>query len=356
MLPVLIWINICDRKYVHLEVCTRRNSNLRKPMELTGSKIITLTANPAIDISTSVPMVAPLRKLRCGTPRRDPGGGGINVARVVRRLGGQVVAVYPAGGSTGQLLRRLVDRENIDSLVIDVSEETREDFTVTEERSKQQYRFVLPGAPLSESEWTACLNTLATMVQGASFVVASGSLPANVPDDFYARAARIVKTAGCKMVLDTAGPPLAAALKERVYLLKPNLQELQELTHISLVGFDSWVEASRILLNTSCADIIALTLGHRGALLVTADGAFRAHAPDVHVVSAVGAGDSFLGGMVWCLASGATVVDAFCCGVAAGSAAVLNPGTELCHACDVSRLRNDIQVERICGPRLDSAA
>jgi 6-phosphofructokinase 2 len=215
-------------------------------MELAGSKIITLTANPAIDISTCVPMVAPLHKLRCGAPRRDPGGGGINVARVVRRLGGEVVAIYPAGGSTGQLLRRLVDRENISSIIIDVSEETREDFTVTEERSGQQYRFVLPGAPLSESEWTACLAALAETAQGASFVVASGSLPPKVPHDFYARVAQIVKSAGCKMVLDTAGPPLAAKLKERVYLLKPNLQELQQLTHMPLIGFDSWIEACHV--------------------------------------------------------------------------------------------------------------
>ena len=200
------------------------------------------------------------------------------------------------------------------------------------------------------------LTTLVETVQGASFVVASGSLPPNAPQDFYARVAQIAKSAGCKMVLDTAGPPLAAALKERVYLLKPNLQELRELTHMPLVGFDSWVKACHVLLNTGRVEIIALTLGHRGALLVMADGAFRAHAPDVHIVSTVGAGDSFLGGMVSCLASGATVVDAFRCGVAAGSAAVLNPGTELCQASDVSFLRNAIEIERICGPRLDSAA
>ena len=125
-------------------------------MELGHPNIVTVTPNPAIDIATSVPMVTPLQKLRCTAARRDPGGGGINVARVVQRLGGDVIAIYPVGGSTGQLLRRLVDRENIRSIVIEVSEETREDFTVTEERSGQQYRFVLPGAPLSKSEWNAC--------------------------------------------------------------------------------------------------------------------------------------------------------------------------------------------------------
>ena len=140
--------------------------------------IVTITPNPAVDLSTSVERIVPVHKLRGTSQRRDPGGGGINVARVIKRLGGDVSAIYPVGGATGDLLRRLLDKENVPSQTFAISEETREDFTVTEERSKQQYRFVLPGAPLSESEWTACLNTLATMVQGASFVVASGSLPA----------------------------------------------------------------------------------------------------------------------------------------------------------------------------------
>ncbi len=300
-------------------------------------------------------MVAPLRKLRCTAVRRDPGGGGINVARALRRLGGDVVAIYPAGGSTGQLLQRLMDRENVQSLVIQIAEETREDFTVTEERSGQQYRFVLPGAPLRESEWKECLSAVARL-QGAPLLVASGSLPPNVPDDFYAQVASIGKRLGSKTVLDTSGPPLAAALTEGVYLVKPNLRELQELAGVPLSGPDAWVEASRKLVMSGRAEVVALSLGHRGALLITGDSAFRAHAPDVHVVSAVGAGDSFLAAMVWQLACGATLVEAFRHGVAAGSAAVLNPGTELCHPVDVARLYQKIQIESLGGPRLVSAA
>jgi 6-phosphofructokinase 2 len=240
-----------------------------------------------------------------------------------------------------------VDRENITSVIIEVAEETREDFTVTEEKSGQQYRFVLPGSPLSETEWSDCLNALAGIAKAPSIVVASGSLPPNVPVDFYARAARIAKNRGSKMVLDTAGPPLTAALKDGVYLLKPSLRELQEFAHAPLSHPDAWLEAGRALVNSGYVEVVALTLGHRGALLVTAQTAFRARAPDVQFVSAVGAGDSFLGGMVWCLASGAGVVEAFRYGVAAGSAAVLNPGTELCHASDVARLYNEVRLERL---------
>jgi 6-phosphofructokinase 2 len=324
-------------------------------MELVRPRIVTLTPNPAIDIATSVPTVAPLQKLRCAAPRRDPGGGGINVARVVQRLGGDVIAIYPAGGSTGQLLRRLVDREKIQSVVVETAEETREDFTVTEERSGQQYRFVLPGAPLRESEWKECLNAVAR-VEGASFLVASGSLPPNVPEDFYARVGGVAKRKGSKLVLDTSGTALAAALGEGVYLVKPNLRELQEVANMPLSGPDDWVEASRRLVTSGRVEVVVLSLGHRGALLITAEATFRAHAPYVHVVSAVGAGDSFLAAMVWQLACGAGLLEAFRYGVAAGSAAVLNPGTELCHAVDVTRLYKEIQIESVAPQRLISAA
>jgi 6-phosphofructokinase 2 len=311
------------------------------------SKVITLTANPAIDIATTVDRVVPLHKLRCTSARRDPGGGGINVARVVRRLGGETTAIYPAGGSTGQLLRRLVDREDVSSIVVAIADETREDFTITEEKSGQQYRFVLPGASLTETEWSNCLNALTDIAECPSFVVGSGSLPPSVPDDFYARAARIAKSRASKMVLDTTGRPLAAALEEGVYLVKPNLRELQELVHVPLSNVEGWLGAAHTLVASGQVEVIALTLGHQGALLVTAESAFRARALDVRAVSAVGAGDSFLGGMVWSLASGGSVIEAFRYGVAAGSAAVMNTGTELCHTADVTRLYNDVQLERL---------
>jgi 6-phosphofructokinase 2 len=185
------------------------------------------------------------------------------------------------------------------------------------------------------------------MAESPSFVVGSGSLPPGVPDDFYARAARIAKSRASKMVLDTAGRPLAAALEDGVYLVKPNLRELLELVHAPLLNSDAWLEAGRTLVDSGRVEVVALTLGHQGALLVTADNAFRARAPDVQAVSAVGAGDSFLGGMVWSLASGASVAEAFRYAVAAGSAAVLNPGSELCHAVDVTRLYAKVQLERL---------
>ena len=309
--------------------------------------IVTLTPNPAIDISTSVEEIVPIRKLRCAEARRDPGGGGINVARVVQRLGGVVSAIYPAGGATGELLRRLVERERIQGVAIPVAEETREDFTVLDQKSGEQYRFVLPGSPLSETEWRACLNALETMQPAPLFIVCSGSLPPGVPDDFYASVARFAKARGSKVILDTSGKPLASALREGVYALKPNLRELQELANMPLADEQSWLAAGRRLIESGKAEIIALTLAEKGALLVTRDGALRANVPDINVVSTVGAGDSFVGGIVWALASGQSTIEAFQWGMAAGTAAVLNPGTELSHAADVSRLFGQVKIVRV---------
>lgn len=309
--------------------------------------VVTLTPNPAIDVSTSVEKLEPTRKLRCQSARRDPGGGGINVARVIDRLSGDVTAVYPVGGATGRLLRRLVDREGLRSVTIEVREETREDFTVLEEASGSQYRFVLPGPHLDEGEWQGCLYSLSTVGVGAGFVVASGSLPVGVPDDFYARAARLAAGFGARFVLDSSGASLAQATSGSVYLVKPNLGELSRLLGESLTDDKKCVAAARSLIAAGKAEIVALTLGHRGALLATADGAFRAPPLPVQVVSAVGAGDSFLGAMVWSLARGDSVLDAFKYGVAAGSAAVLAPGTELCRSEDVHALYADVVIETI---------
>jgi 6-phosphofructokinase 2 len=300
--------------------------------------------NPAIDVSTSVGTIAPFTKLRCAPARRDPGGGGINVARVVTRLGGDAVAVYPAGGATGQLLRRLMDGEGVRSVAILTAEETREDFTVFEDTTGRQYRFILPGTPLGEVEWRECLAALASAAPRPSFVVASGSLPPGMPEDVLAAAARIAKDAGAKMVVDTSGPPLRAALAEGVYLIKPNLREFRELTGTIVTHDVALVEAGRRLVRQGAVELIALTLGAAGAVLISRDRVFRAAGLAIKPTSVVGAGDSFMGAMVWSLAAGNSLGDTLRYAIAAGSAAVLNPGTALCRPEDVRTLVSQVVV------------
>lgn len=309
--------------------------------------IVTLTMNPAVDISTSVPQVRPTHKLRCTAARRDPGGGGINVARVAKRFGGDVLAIYPVGGQIGQLLHRLVQDEGIRSLTIQIMQDTREDFTVLDIEKGDQYRFVLPGPQLSEKEWRACLDVVASLHERPRYVVVSGSLPPGVPSDFYRRIVDASAGLGSKVVVDTSGAPLRSALEAGVHLVKPSLRELRELMQLPLDRESDFVAAARRLVKEGRAEVVALTLAHYGALLVTRDVALRANALPIKPVSAVGAGDSFLGAMVVRLAAGYDIEDAFRHAVAAGSAALLTPGTELCLREDVERLLGDVVLQRI---------
>ena len=309
--------------------------------------IVTLTPNPAIDLSTSVEQVVPRLKLRCSTQTRDPGGGGINVARVIKRLGGDVAAVYPIGGFTGQLLRELVEREQISSHTSPLAQESREDFSVTELCSGKQFRFVLPGPQVAPPEWHACLEMLAALKPPPRFLVASGSLPPGMPDDFYARVCRIAKGWNARMILDSSGPPLAAAIEEGVYLIKPNLRELGELVGTSLTDRAALEEACRSLVTSGHVELVALTMGHLGATLVSRDQILRSPPLPIQPVSTIGAGDSFLGAVVSRLASGRPHDDALRYGMAAGSAAMLTPGTKLCYAQDVAQLVPQVIVESV---------
>ena len=311
------------------------------------ASIVTLTPNPAVDLSTTIDRVVPTVKLRCTAQRRDPGGGGVNVARVIKRFGGDVEAIFTAGGFAGQLLRRLVDDEGIGSRVIQAEAETREDFYVSERSTQLQFRFILPGQPLRESEWQQCLAALAASSPPPKFVVGSGSLPPGVPNDFYARAAAIAQNLGAKFCLDTSGPPLAVAIEQGVYLIKPNLREMSELIGVELESESDWLLKAHALLDKGKVEVIALSLGHIGALIVTRNLALRARALAVKPFSAVGAGDSFLGALVFSLASGANFDDALRLSMAAGAAALINQGTELCHTTDVYRLSAEVQIEPV---------
>ena len=314
---------------------------------MSGPGIVTLTANPAIDVSASVDQVVPFRKLRCSGEKRDPGGGGINVARVLQRWKRDVTAIFPAGGTTGELLKRLVDREGIRRHAIEIAGDTREDVTIFETRTGNQFRFVFPGPPLTEKEWQACCDALSSVMPRPGFVVASGSLPPGAPADLYARVVKLSRRLGARPVVDTSGAALREALDEGVYLAKPNLRELSELAGRSLTNEDEWLDASQRLVMTGRAEVLALTLGEQGALAVTSNGAWRAHAPPVQAVSTVGAGDSFLGAMILRIALGDDFAEALRYGVAAGSAALLAAGTELARPNDTEHLLAGVTIEKI---------
>lgn len=312
--------------------------------------VLCLTMNPAVDLSTDTERVVPTHKLRCGETLHDAGGGGINVARVLQRLGASAHSLCPVGGPSGEWLKSRIADEGLAASFVPIAQETRVSLTVHELSSGAEYRFVMPGPALAATEWQACLQALADSDPFPAWVVASGSLPPGAPSDFYARVARLCRERGARLVLDAAGLALAAALAEGVYLMKPNLRELAELLGEKLEDPATWQAAAQRLVNTGSAEVVALSLGHLGAVLATRDGVWLADPLPVRVASAVGAGDSFVGGMVASLQRGETLPDAFGWAVAAASATLLTPGTALCRAEDVHRLRARVVIAKAIAP------
>ncbi|MCU1633023.1 MAG: 6-phosphofructokinase [Micrococcaceae bacterium] len=315
---------------------------MKAPQLTSMSPILTLTVNPALDVSTSTEKVVSLHKMRCGTSRLDPGGGGVNVSRVVQRLGGQTLAVHTAGGPTGEAYRQLIEAEQVPTLVVPISGSTRQNFTVDETTTGEQFRFVLEGPEFSEREWRACLSAVAGAIPTGGYVVASGSLPPGVPDDFYARVARLAREGGAHCIVDASGPALAQALAEGVFLVKPSRRELGAHFNASLDSEQSLMEAASSLIADGSTEYVALTLGEAGAILAAKSGIMRLSVPSVQVLSTVGAGDSFLGAFVLRLAQGHPIKGAFRAAVAAGSATAMTPATELCHRGDVERLEAEL--------------
>lgn len=324
---------------------TVHDRGTRSAKSLGMKPIVTLTLNPAIDSACQADEVGPLHKIRIFEERCDPGGGGINVARVIRELGGEVIAVYLAGGLIGQAFTNMVEAIGLPHRAIRITGDTRISYTVYERSSGLEYRFTPEGPEIHDDEWQACLGEL----EGLDFdyLVASGSLPKGLPDDLYAQVARMVSDKGARFVLDTSGEALKRALECGVYLVKPNLRELESVVGRSLREPAEQEEAARQLIARGRAEIVTVSLGADGALLATGGGCRRLQAPKVKPRSAVGAGDSFVGAMTLGLAQGRTPEDALALAVATGTAAVLTMGTELCRREDVERIYRQIKAEQI---------
>lgn len=309
-----------------------------------SENIVTLTMNPAIDVSSTVKQIMTDHKIRCLKNRTDPGGGGINVARAMKRFGADPLAIFPLGGSSGHMLEKLVAGEDVRHQCFNINRECRANFTVNEIEGHNQYRFVLPGPTMNEEEWNAGLG-LMTQASMTGYAIASGSLPRGVPHDFYARLARNLKAlGGGKMVLDTSGPPLKHALEEGVFLVKPSLSEFSGLLDTDKPDQKACVEAARTLVTNGKAEIVALTLGPDGAILVSRDIALQADALKVTVKGTVGAGDSFLAVLLLCIAKRQPLADAFRQAIAAGAAALMSAGTGLCSPEDVTELAPQVNI------------
>jgi 6-phosphofructokinase 2 len=304
--------------------------------------IVTLTLNPTVDLSSVAERVRPIHKVRTHDDRFDPGGGGINVARVVVELGGNAEALALAGGTTGSLLDELLEREGVPRRLIATAGQTRISHIIFERESGLEYRFVPSGEAPSAEE-------LERLVEAAGqvecrYFVASGSVPTGAPPDILARIGRLAAERGAWFVLDSSGVGLTATLgRAPVHLVKPSLSELETIAGRELKEPSAQEEVAREIVQAGHAEMVAVTLGADGAVLATRDRILRKATPKVETRSAVGAGDSFLAAMILALWHGEPPEQAFVAGIAAGAAAVLTPGTRLVRRADYERIREKLR-------------
>jgi len=301
-------------------------------------KIATLTLNPALDKSTYIDKLKPEKKLRCEEPNYEPGGGGINVSRAIKILGGESLAIYAAGGPAGNKIKELLEKEKIDQDLIQIKNPTRENLMVTENLTGSQFRFGMPGSEISKEELQKCLERIEELPDDVEYLVASGSLPPGAPDNFYGKIAKIAQDKNIKCVIDTSGNALNEAANTGVYLMKPNLRELSDLAGKDEISGMQQEEIARKIIDEGKAELLIVSLGARGAMVASKESIEYVVPPTVKQESTVGAGDSMVGGLILSLSRGDGLQDAVKWGVAAGTAATITPGTELCRKKDVEKI------------------
>jgi 6-phosphofructokinase 2 len=312
--------------------------------------ILTVTLNPAIDISTATPQVVGGPKLRCTEPETDPGGGGINVSRAIQILGGSSTAFVALGGATGERLAGMLIRQGLTLAGFDAPGETRESFSVLDGASHQQFRFVLPGTRWPSGATGAALSAIAKVVPDDAFVVLSGSQPPGVEADFPVRLVQKLERHGSKIILDTSGAPLirvAEGRDARLLVLRMNHDEAAELAGHPLATRTQSADFAQGLVRSGVAEMVVVARGAEGNVLATADERLFASAYEVPVKSRVGAGDSFVGAFTLALARGESPAEALKWGTATASAATMTPGTKLCTVKDVRRLMEGETVSRL---------
>lgn len=323
---------------------------LSRDMELTGGPVVTLTVNPALDVALTVEAMVPEHKMRAVASRRDPGGGGVNVSRVLKRLGVASEALVVAGGPIGDEVVALVEAEGVVVSRLDNPHMTRESVAVLDASRGTQYRIVVDGPAVADTG--ALFDAVVAAARGASVLVVSGNLSPATPPRLYRDllAAVAADSAGTTTVVDCAGAALAETVRSGATIVKPSRRELASLVDWTPATSGEVVVAARQVLERGDVAALVVSLGARGAVLVERDGPSTWFAPPVvEVVSTVGSGDTMVAALVAALLDGSDFVEAVRRGVAAGTAACLTDGTDLCHVADVQRLLPLVQVEEDTG-------
>lgn len=307
---------------------------------MNSSTIITVTLNPAIDKSAATDLIQPETKQRCTDILYEPGGGGINVSKALKKLNASSVALFPAGGYNGEMLKGLLTNEGIEFHSINSSVETRENWVVLEAETNNQFRFTFPGRPIEETVIKDLIEDILSF--SPQYVVASGSLPPGLPDYFYGLIVKTANSVGAKCIVDTSGPALQALKGKHAFLIKPNIGELCKMLGMEAIENNEVPDAAQQAVRDNFAELVVVSMGPDGAWLVTAEKRYFAAAPPVKKKSTVGAGDSMVAGITYMLQQKQPLQQVINFGVACGSAATMNDGTQLFKLKDVQDLYEEI--------------
>lgn len=313
-------------------------------------EVLTITLKPAVDYATSTEHVEPGPKLYCEKPRIDPGGGGVNVARSILKLDGSVRALVVVGGTMGDRLLALLEAENVPTVKCRVAGETGYSLAVTDASSGEQFRFTLPGEPVSENEAQMILDLVSETAPQGGFVVLSGGAAHGLPDDFPSKVQAIVSRSNGRLVVDTSKAPLLHLINSPASpldVLRLDRSEMEKATGRPMRTVADNLAFCEHLIARSVARIVVSGHGSEGSVMVNGDQKYFCVAPKVPVRSKVGAGDALVGAFTLSLARGAQAEQALVWGVAAASATVSSEGTALFERADAERLLTQCRLERL---------
>jgi 6-phosphofructokinase 2 len=310
--------------------------------------ILTVTLNPSLDEWVRVESLRLGALNRAESFVRYPGGKGINVSRVVHELRSRTHAFGVAGGPDGQILDQLLDRLRIPHTFVTVSGSTRNNYKVLSHNPPVLTEINTPGPDVPVAVLRALKRTLLAARPRPSCVVLSGSLPHRVALTTYKTWIAEIQRRKIPCLLDASGGGMSHGVKAKPWMIKPNLSEAEELLGRKLASRASQIDAVKQLTGSGIG-VVILSLAGKGALMATRRpaGVWLGIPPKIKINSAVGAGDSLVGGFAVGWAAGRSLVEAFRLGIASGTATAMTPGTELCHRSDVLKVLRKISIRQI---------
>lgn len=308
--------------------------------------IYTVTLNPALDKTVEIPGMALDTVNRITSMRTDPGGKGINVSKVIAKLGGESCAVGILGGESGRMLLAALEREGLRTHFRFVEGQTRTNLKIIDSALHTNTDINEPGLTVSPADLDALLRDLLGMVREGDIVVLAGSLPQGAPQDTYRVWTAACREKGARVCLDADGVLLAEGLKAAPYLIKPNEDELSRLVGHRLTDTDELIAEGRRLLKGGVTRVV-ISLGERGALYLRRNEVLYAEGLSVPVGSTVGAGDSVVAALAYADSLGMSDEDAVRLSTATGAANVMCSGTQPAEREAVEKLLPQVKIRRI---------